>query len=93
MVVVSSSEVWQKFLKLPLATATDFGVSLRLLELLEREYEALYVEDIQQITPEMVLRIVQVDKMSLKQLQISLAEMLKAVERGELEWIFNDMID
>lgn len=89
--VVTSIDIWEKFLSIPLAIGVDYGMPMRVVELLEQEFEALYVRDIQDVTPEMVLGISQVDKVTLRQLQEGLSLLFKAVEKGELEWIFSDM--
>ena len=90
MVSVNSSKTWQKFLEVPIAVGASYGMSPRVIEKLEKEFQAIYIRDIQHVTPEMVMAIGNVAGASLNNLQKSLALMLKAVEKGELEWIFED---
>lgn len=77
-------EQWLIFLELPIVTMEDYGLSHRVVAILESSYQALYIKDLQQVTETDCLHIRQLSLVSVRELQMALSRTLKAVETGEL---------
>ena len=90
---VASKQAWDDFLRLPLAEATQFGLPPIVLRVLEERFGAIYVRQIQALSREDLMRVKNIGIGYADEMRIALTLMLRAVERGEMEWILKDLRD